>query len=66
MGITSFAQAEPRKLSHKTKAVHKRHLSGWCGSGLCMVDSITVNTIVARGATESLFPYFPGQDNFCP
>ena len=19
-----------------------------------------------RGATESLFPYFPGQDNFCP
>ena len=22
--------------------------------------------ILHRGATESLFPYFPGQDNFCP
>ena len=25
-----------------------------------------VEGVRLRGATESLFPYFPGQDNFCP
>ena len=30
------------------------------------VNAQTGKLLEFRGATESLFPYFPGQDNFCP
>ena len=39
------------------------------GTPLLEIEQVTSLFLLGtdiRGATESLFPYFPGQDNFCP